>query len=372
MSTIITGNAANVTTPLHATILSAVAGSGITTCTTTAPHLFGGNDIILVTGATGMTGLNAQWTITVTGSTTFTVPSALSGTYGASSATAVDYSMTPQIQVPSDGDPTNVQLSGLLSGLQALADRTQFLAEIVSRTPLGWAWTYFGDLTFSGARCTVEWANLSNLTSDASANGDWFGAWTWDTTSTVTAFAGSVTTYASGAALNVAAPNAVGLSSAFTRELVTPLIPVSINANCTMVGLTTGVYYHSVGNTGGAGYISCFALDELVDGAQIFVDGLSIRYNNTAATHSPANPAVVTLISVGASGITTTIGSLTLPASSVNGVQVATINNTATTVNMTNTSYYLIIQGEGGSSANDQYWYAPTILFGNITYVGQR
>ena len=129
MSTTINGNAANVTTPLTATIASAVAGSGITTCTTSAPHLFGNSDQIIVANATGMTGLNAQWTITVTGATTFTVPSALSGTYGASSATATNFSLTPQFQWPTSADSTDAQLSGLISGATMLASYSQFLQQ---------------------------------------------------------------------------------------------------------------------------------------------------------------------------------------------------------------------------------------------------
>ena len=132
MSDVLTGNASNITTPLQAVIASAIAGSGITTCTTTTAHLFGNNDLVYIAGATGMTGLNATWTITVTGSTTFTVPSALSGSYGANTAIAQDYSLTPQILVPTDGDTFSAQLSGLLSSQQSTLDRTQFLQTEIS------------------------------------------------------------------------------------------------------------------------------------------------------------------------------------------------------------------------------------------------
>ena len=126
MSTIINGNPANITTPLSATITSAAAGSGITTCTTSASHLFGPNDTVTISGDTNSTGIDGSWTITVTGATTFTIPYAISGSIGGT-VRAKDSSLSPQILWPSDGDPSSVQLSGLLSGGQALADRTQYL-----------------------------------------------------------------------------------------------------------------------------------------------------------------------------------------------------------------------------------------------------
>jgi hypothetical protein len=122
---VIQGDAANVTTPLTNTITAAVAGGGVTTCTTGSAHNFGNGDALGISGATGMTGLNALWpNITVTGASTFTIPTALSGTFGGP-ATAIDYSLTPPIQFPLDGSPMSM-LSGLLSGVQGLANKIEF------------------------------------------------------------------------------------------------------------------------------------------------------------------------------------------------------------------------------------------------------
>jgi hypothetical protein len=125
---VLQGNPTNITTgTLSQVITSAVSGSTSTTVTTSGAHLFGNNDQVTISGATGMTGLNAVWPdITVTGSTTFTLPSSLSGVYAANSGTVTDLSLTPPFQAPIDGMTGSVQLSGLLSSLQTLADRSEF------------------------------------------------------------------------------------------------------------------------------------------------------------------------------------------------------------------------------------------------------
>ena len=58
------------------------------TCTTTAAHGFSTGDFVTIASSTGVTGINTTWQITVTGSTTFTFLTALTGTVVATSATA--------------------------------------------------------------------------------------------------------------------------------------------------------------------------------------------------------------------------------------------------------------------------------------------
>jgi hypothetical protein len=123
MSEVLTGNAANITTPLTVAVTAmANNGSGAIRVTTSPAHLFGSNDLVLVDAGS----VDAFFTITVIDSTHF---DCVGSTFvsGGSGATT-DYSLTPQIQFPTDGDTFSAQLSGLLSSGQALCDRTQFLA----------------------------------------------------------------------------------------------------------------------------------------------------------------------------------------------------------------------------------------------------
>ena len=124
MSLVIQGNPANVTGSLVATVGSlSNNGSGAIRVITTAPHLFGNGDTVLMD--TSNTASNGTWVITVISSNEFDL---VGSTFTATSTgTATDLSLTPAIQVPTDGDTGSLQLSGMLSSLQALADRTQFL-----------------------------------------------------------------------------------------------------------------------------------------------------------------------------------------------------------------------------------------------------
>ena len=135
---IITGTPSNVTTltgapgqpigdgPLTATV-SAIAdnGGGLWRVTTSAPHLFGDGDYVELAVTISATAVEAFGFIAVIDATTFDVAGT---TYTATgTGTATDLSLTPQIQIPTDGDSFSLQLSGMLSALQALADRTQAL-----------------------------------------------------------------------------------------------------------------------------------------------------------------------------------------------------------------------------------------------------
>jgi hypothetical protein len=124
VSLVVSGNAGNVTTPLAATIIGmADNGSGVIRVQTSAPHLFATGDYVHIVTIT--TVINTYFSITVIDATHFDLDGS---TYtGTGTGTATDASLTPQIQVPTDGDTFSLQLSGMLSALQALCDRTQFL-----------------------------------------------------------------------------------------------------------------------------------------------------------------------------------------------------------------------------------------------------
>lgn len=122
MATTYTGVPTNVTTPHAATISSGTNATPVV-ITTLVPHLFGNGDTVRITG-TG-TGLdNGEYVITVTGAQVFS----LNGTTASgviSTGTATDQSLTPQFQIPSDGDDFDV--GSINPALQTIADRTQYL-----------------------------------------------------------------------------------------------------------------------------------------------------------------------------------------------------------------------------------------------------
>jgi hypothetical protein len=121
MSIIINGNAGNVTTPLTATVTAlANNGAGAIRVTTSSPHHFGSSDLVLMAAGPAQ----GAFGITVIDATHFDLIGSTYTTTG--TGTATDTSLTPAIQFPTDGDAASMQL-GLLSGLQGLADRTQYL-----------------------------------------------------------------------------------------------------------------------------------------------------------------------------------------------------------------------------------------------------
>ena len=126
MPTFYTGQPNNITTPLVAAINGATNASPIVVSTTTA-HNFNTNDEVVVISVVGNTAANGAWQITVTDATHFQlIGSSGSGSY-VSGGVALDFALTPGFQLPSDGDAFTV--AGINPALQALADRTQFLAQ---------------------------------------------------------------------------------------------------------------------------------------------------------------------------------------------------------------------------------------------------
>jgi hypothetical protein len=151
MSDVLTGNPNHITAPLTATItaLTASPTTPLVRVTTSSPHYFGPGDTVEI--ATGV--VTGTFTITVIDATHFDL---LRSTYTATSTgTATDLFLTPQIQVPTDGDPQSLQLSGMLSALQGILDRTQYLNE-----QIGEALTTDG---LQGFICTINIPAVTNL-----------------------------------------------------------------------------------------------------------------------------------------------------------------------------------------------------------------
>lgn len=125
MSSTYTGDPTAVSNSLSATVTNATNASPIV-ITTSAAHLFASDDVVTIASVGGNTAANGTWVITVLSSTTFSLNGSTgSGAY-TSGGTAVDNSLTPQAQIPSDGDVLNE--ADFLPAFEALFDRTQFLA----------------------------------------------------------------------------------------------------------------------------------------------------------------------------------------------------------------------------------------------------
>ena len=123
MSDVLTGTASNIGQGKSATVTALTNnGAGLVRVTTSAPHLFGPGDTVQV--RTGV--VAGEFTIKVIDSERFDL---LGSTFTATSTgVAVDMCLTPQVLLPTDGDPLSMQVSGLLSAFQHLLDRTQMLA----------------------------------------------------------------------------------------------------------------------------------------------------------------------------------------------------------------------------------------------------
>lgn len=127
MATTITGDASQVTTPTSKNVSAATNASPIV-ITTTVAHQFATGDRVVISGVGGNTAANGSWTITKATSTTFSLNgSSGSGAY-TSGGTAKNYSLTPQFQIPDDGD--TIDAASVNAAFEALADRTQFLKAI--------------------------------------------------------------------------------------------------------------------------------------------------------------------------------------------------------------------------------------------------
>lgn len=126
MSTNYTGNPANVTTPISATVTNCTSGTGAKVLvTTSAAHLFATHDWVHVSGVVGTTEANGVFQITVLGSTTFLLEGSAFVNAYVSGGTAQDISLTPYFQVPDNGEACTVD--SILAAVTMVADRTQWL-----------------------------------------------------------------------------------------------------------------------------------------------------------------------------------------------------------------------------------------------------
>src|SRR5690348_3284911 len=124
MATTYTGDDTAVSNSLSRSVSDATNASPIVV-TTTAAHLMATGDRVRVSGVTGNTAANGDFTITVLTSTTFSLDGSTGNGAYVSGGTAVDRSLTPQFQLPGDGD--NLDAASVNGALEDLADRTQFL-----------------------------------------------------------------------------------------------------------------------------------------------------------------------------------------------------------------------------------------------------
>ncbi len=191
MSEILNGDSSHITTPLVRTVTAlSSGGGGAVRVTTSAPHLFGPNDNVAIATAV----ISGTFRIAIIDPTHVD----LVGTVytSTSTGTASDLSLTPQVQVPTDGDTFSAQLSGLLSAQQALLDRDQFLQDsivnAVAKAPSGVAVTFTVGLgtstvlavTSNGPPCELQtvaahhlhngmWVTITGATGDTAINGTW-------------------------------------------------------------------------------------------------------------------------------------------------------------------------------------------------------
>ncbi len=121
------GDPANVTTPLTATITNcADNGAGLVRVTTSSSHLFSTFDWVTIAGVVGCTEANTGVAITVISSTTFDLVGVSFVNPYTSGGTATDHSLSPWGTFAEDGEPGTV--ASMEAFMQLLADRTQWLA----------------------------------------------------------------------------------------------------------------------------------------------------------------------------------------------------------------------------------------------------
>lgn len=131
---ILTGNEANVTSPLSATVTNIALVGGNWRVTTSTAHHFGDRDTVRMIFTASAVNYDFSVQVAIVDATHFDLISPPVGTYTGGTGTAVDMALTPQIQVPTDGDTFSLQISGMLSAIQALCDRTQYL-KIIGASP---------------------------------------------------------------------------------------------------------------------------------------------------------------------------------------------------------------------------------------------
>lgn len=152
MSTPITGVPSAVSNTTSKTISGATNATPIVITTTTS-HGFSTGDAVYVYGVGGNTDANGSWVITVLTATTFSLNSSIGGGVYTSGGTVINKYLLPAFNIPSDGDARNA--ASVNVALEALADRTQFLNQMVEGMSL--------QKHVFGAGTTV-WTSPSNIT----------------------------------------------------------------------------------------------------------------------------------------------------------------------------------------------------------------
>jgi len=130
MTQVVNGCSDDVTTPLTRSITGCASGSGgVIRVTTSGSHDYGPCDHVTVSGVTGTTEANGNWEITIVDSTHFELDGSTFANAYASGGSVVDHSLTPQLQMPSNGEAGVVD--ALVSAVDALASRTQYLKHYI-------------------------------------------------------------------------------------------------------------------------------------------------------------------------------------------------------------------------------------------------
>ena len=125
MSSTYNGKSGNITPPSALTITNVSAGATPTiTISGSLPAAFLTGIAVDITGVQGATGVNGTWTATVTGASTFTIPSGAPGTY--TSGGSIQPLYLQGITLPSDGDAGTA--SSVNVPFEAIQDQCAFLA----------------------------------------------------------------------------------------------------------------------------------------------------------------------------------------------------------------------------------------------------
>jgi len=125
MSIILNGDQSHVGN-LSATVTAISSGTGgVMRVTTSSAHFFGPADYVFLLLSISSSPVSLYGFIIVIDATHFDV----AGTTFTATGTgfAFDLSLSPPLLAPTDGDSGSLQLSGMLSALMSLADRTQYL-----------------------------------------------------------------------------------------------------------------------------------------------------------------------------------------------------------------------------------------------------
>jgi hypothetical protein len=350
MSLVLTGNQAATTTPLTATV-TAIAnnGSGLWRVTTSAPHLFGSDpggvagDYVELAVTISSSPVTVYGQIIVIDATHFDV---LGTTYTATgTGSATDLSLTPQIQVPTDGDPGSLQLSGMLSSQSYILHRTQYLQWQTWQIGSG-PWTFAGTKTFSGGVTFGE-----NIVVDGNAVVD--GSAVVGGQLEVTGIA-----QLEGGAQIAGAPT-FSPAVSVTRTIADAPVDTTTPANVALLG-------ELMMNAGDVIYQPL----RLPHGA--VVSNVTVTLVGTTHANLPMNLPSFIVYQVAAGGASTSLGSAGDPSVTNAAYEVAhpipmTPSGGTFTVDLTQYTYWLRFTAESGTNSNNNSVFHQTTWTGAIS-----